>query len=42
LNFKNEAGTPTQRVLRYVVDWDGKAGDWKVIEESREVFASTP
>jgi hypothetical protein len=42
LDFKSEAGTPTQRVLRYMVDWDEKAGDWKVFEESRRIFASTP
>lgn len=42
LDFKSNAGSPTQRVLRYMVNWDEKAGDWKVFEESRQVFSSTP
>ncbi len=42
LEFKSRAGTPTQRVLRYRVSRDDQAGDWKVVEESRQVFSSTP
>ena len=41
LEFKSRAGTPTQRVLRYRVSRDDESGDWKVVEESRQVFSST-
>jgi hypothetical protein len=42
LDFVSKAGSPTQRVLRYMVNWDEKAGGWEVFEESRRVFSSTP